>query len=80
MWAGGLSCTRWRDRLYDPRQEPGALCKKFSWFLGEAHLHETMGGRAVEYALDYAWEKIAKQILGVYEKLVKNKKLVVQES
>ncbi|HRQ22126.1 MAG TPA: hypothetical protein PLF42_01755 [Anaerolineales bacterium] len=30
---------------------------------------ETMAWRAVEYAQDYAWEKIARQIVGVYEEL-----------
>ena len=31
-----------------------------------------MSQRAVEYAQDYAWEKIAKQIVDVYEELAKN--------
>ena len=29
-----------------------------------------MGHRAVEYAQDYAWEKIADQIVDVYQELV----------
>ncbi|MBV6452089.1 MAG: hypothetical protein MHPDNHAH_02841 [Anaerolineales bacterium] len=28
-----------------------------------------MSKRAVEYAQDYAWEKVAEQIVGVYEGL-----------
>jgi hypothetical protein len=32
-----------------------------------------MGLDASHYALDYAWEKIATQIIDVYQKLVKNK-------
>ena len=63
-----------------PDSEPEALCDKLSWLLGDAHLRETMGLRAAEYALDYAWEKIATQIVDVYDELVENKKLVVQES
>ena len=63
-----------------PDSEPEALCDKLSWLLGDAHLRETMGLRAAEYALDYAWEKIATQIVDVYDELVENKKLVVQET
>ena len=53
-----------------PDQEPEELCDKISWLLNDAQLHATMSQRAVEYAQDYAWEKIAKQIVGVYEGLV----------
>jgi len=56
-----------------PDQEPEALCEKISWLLNDRHLHETMSQRAVEYAQDYAWEKIAKQIVGVYESLLVEK-------
>ena len=63
-----------------PDSEPEALCDKLSWLLGDAHLRETMGLRSAEYALDYAWEKIAKQIVDVYGELIENKKLVAQES
>jgi len=31
---------------------------------------KTLGWRVVEYAQDYAWEKIAKQIVEVYDELV----------
>ncbi|MCI0610783.1 MAG: glycosyltransferase [Anaerolineae bacterium] len=54
-----------------PDQEPEELCDKISWLLNDKQLHETMSARAVEYAQDYAWEKIAKQIVEVYEGLVK---------
>lgn len=63
-----------------PDSEPEALSDKLSWLLGDAHLRETMGLRAAQYALDYAWEKIAKQIVDVYEELVESKKLVAQEA
>jgi len=56
-----------------PDSEPDALCDKLSWLLGDAHLRETMGLQASQYALDYAWGKIAKQIVGVYEELINNK-------
>ena len=54
-----------------PDQEPEELCEKISWLLNDPQLHATMSERAVEYAQDYAWEKIAKQIVEVYDGLVK---------
>jgi D-inositol-3-phosphate glycosyltransferase len=54
-----------------PDQEPEALCEKISWLLSDHDLHATMSQRAVEYAQDYAWEKIAKQIVDVYDGLVR---------
>ncbi len=58
-----------------PDQEPDTLCEKISWLLNDHELHASMSQRAVEYAQDYAWEKIAEQIVGVYNGLVKNPKL-----
>ena len=46
-----------------PDQEPEELCDKISWLLNDPQLRATMSQRAVEYAQDYAWEKIAKQIV-----------------
>jgi D-inositol-3-phosphate glycosyltransferase len=54
-----------------PDQEPDTLCEKISWLLNDRDLHARMSQRAVEYAQDYAWEKITKQITDVYEGLVK---------
>jgi D-inositol-3-phosphate glycosyltransferase len=54
-----------------PDQEPDTLCEKISWLLNDHELHASMSQRAVEYAQDYAWEKIAKQIVDVYNGLVK---------
>jgi len=54
-----------------PDNDPEALCEKLSALLGDPHLHATMGLRAAEYAQDYAWEKIATQIVEVYKSLVK---------
>jgi D-inositol-3-phosphate glycosyltransferase len=53
-----------------PDQEPERLCEKISLLLNDTQLHAAMSQRAVEYAQDYAWEKIANQIVGVYEGLV----------
>jgi D-inositol-3-phosphate glycosyltransferase len=55
-----------------PDQEPDTLCEKISWLLNNRELHATMSERAVEYAQDYAWEKIADQIVDVYKGLAKN--------
>ncbi len=54
-----------------PDQEPEALCEKISWLLNDRQLHAAMSRRAVEYAQDYAWEEIAKQIVTVYDGLIK---------
>jgi D-inositol-3-phosphate glycosyltransferase len=53
-----------------PDNEPEMLCEKLSGLLGNPELHSEMGLRAAEYAQDYSWEKIAAQILKVYEGLV----------
>jgi D-inositol-3-phosphate glycosyltransferase len=53
-----------------PAEEPEMLCEKLSWLLNDAELHATMSRKAAEYAQDYAWEKIAKQIVDVYHELV----------
>jgi D-inositol-3-phosphate glycosyltransferase len=52
-----------------PDQEPDTLCDKISWLLNDGELHATMSRKAVEYAQDYAWEKIAKQIVRVYQEV-----------
>jgi D-inositol-3-phosphate glycosyltransferase len=56
-----------------PDQEPEMLCEKISWLLNNHDLHAAMSQRAVEYAQDYAWERIADQIVNVYMGLVKSK-------
>jgi D-inositol-3-phosphate glycosyltransferase len=53
-----------------PDQEPDMLCEKISWLLNDRELHATMSQQAVEYAQDYAWEKIARQIVDVYKGLI----------
>jgi D-inositol-3-phosphate glycosyltransferase len=53
-----------------PDREPDMLCEKISWLLSDVQLHEKMSDQAAEYAQDYAWEKIAKQIVELYEKML----------
>ncbi len=53
-----------------PDSEPEMLCEKLTWLLGDPHLRETMSLRAAEYAMDYAWEKIAAQVVDVYRGLL----------
>ncbi|HSA99478.1 MAG TPA: glycosyltransferase [Anaerolineales bacterium] len=60
-----------------PDQEPDTLCEKIAWLLNNHDLHAAMSQRAVEYAQDYAWEKIASQIVEVYQGLL-NKESAVQ--
>lgn len=55
-----------------PDQEPETLCEKISWLLNDDEMHQTMSQRAVEYAQNYAWDKIASQIVDVYRGLLKN--------
>ncbi len=57
-----------------PDSDPAALCEKLSMLLGDTDLRETMGQHAAEYALDYAWEKIAARIVEVYVEVL-NKKM-----
>jgi D-inositol-3-phosphate glycosyltransferase len=53
-----------------PDQEPELLSEKITWLLENRELHRTMSERAVEYAQDYAWAKIAAQIVDVYKELL----------
>ncbi|HSL27774.1 MAG TPA: glycosyltransferase [Anaerolineales bacterium] len=55
-----------------PDQEPETLCEKISWLLNDDEMHQTMSRQAVEYAQNYAWHKIAGQIVDVYRSLLKN--------
>jgi len=53
-----------------PDGEPDKLCEKLTLLLGDQTLREKMGLRAVEVAQSYDWEKVAKQIVDVYEGLI----------
>ncbi|NWG07751.1 MAG: glycosyltransferase [Chloroflexi bacterium] len=54
-----------------PAEEPETLCEKLSWLLNDGELHSKMGIQAAAYARNYAWDKIATQIVDVYKSLVK---------
>jgi len=56
-----------------PDGEPDKLCEKLSLLLTDHELRESMGRHAADYACSYDWERIAKQIVDVYEGLIKVK-------
>ena len=56
-----------------PEGDPSALCDKLTLLLSDRGLRERMGNCAAEYAQGYNWEKIAVQIVSVYEDLVEKK-------
>jgi len=56
-----------------PDGDDQALCVRLSALLGDASLRTTLGRNAAEYAQNYAWEKIAPQIVGVYEDIISSK-------
>jgi D-inositol-3-phosphate glycosyltransferase len=58
-----------------PNDEPDKLCGKLTLLLGDFNLRQKMGQRAEEVAQSYSWEKIAKQIVDVYEELVQIKEV-----
>jgi D-inositol-3-phosphate glycosyltransferase len=53
-----------------PEGDPSALCDKLTLLLSDRELRERMGNCAAEYAQGYRWEKIAAQIVSVYERLI----------
>jgi len=57
-----------------PNGDPGVLYDKLSILLEDANLREAMGKRATEYAQSYTWDKIAAQIVGVYQALLNKNK------
>jgi D-inositol-3-phosphate glycosyltransferase len=56
-----------------PAGDPEILCEKLSLLLGDPQLRLQMGQLASEVALSYSWDKIARQIVGVYEDVTKVK-------
>lgn len=53
-----------------PDSSPEVLSEKLSGLLKNSHLRETMGMRAAQYAVAYAWENVASQIVSVYKDLI----------
>jgi D-inositol-3-phosphate glycosyltransferase len=56
-----------------PDSDPNALSDRLSTLLMDSQLRKTMGLGAAQYALDYAWEKIATQIIDVYQEVMKGR-------
>ncbi len=52
-----------------PDSDPAELCDKLSHLLGDTDLRNQMGNSAAEYAADYAWTKVASQIIEVYKEV-----------
>jgi D-inositol-3-phosphate glycosyltransferase len=57
-----------------PSDDHDILCDRLTAILGDEELRRKMGKAASEYARDYDWEKIAIQIVGVYNKMIASKK------
>ena len=53
-----------------PAEDYDALCERLTSILGDESLRQQMGRNAAEYAQNYEWEKITKQIVEVYQELV----------
>ena len=52
-----------------PDSDPAELCDKLSHLLGDTDLRNQMGNSAAEYAANYAWTKVASQIIEVYKEV-----------
>jgi len=59
-----------------PDSDPEALYDKLSKLLGNSGLRHQMGRNAAEYAFDYAWGKIASQIVEVYNNVLNREQAV----
>jgi glycosyltransferase involved in cell wall biosynthesis len=51
-----------------PYDSPEVLSEKLGAILKDGALRKKMGKQAAQYAKEYDWEKIAKQIVDVYKK------------
>ena len=54
-----------------PDEDDEALCEKLTALLGNVALRRTLGQNAARYAQNYAWEKIATQIVEIYNNVIK---------
>jgi D-inositol-3-phosphate glycosyltransferase len=61
-----------------PDGDPQILSEKLAALLGDTELRRTLGQNAAQVALDYAWDKIAGQIVGVYQELAAESQPVVR--
>jgi D-inositol-3-phosphate glycosyltransferase len=55
-----------------PDEDDKALCDKLTALLGDASLRQTLGRNAAQYAQNYAWEKIATQIVEIYSDVIRS--------
>jgi D-inositol-3-phosphate glycosyltransferase len=53
-----------------PTEDNEALCERLTALLGDENLRQKMGRNAAEYARNYDWEKITKQVVKVYKELI----------
>jgi D-inositol-3-phosphate glycosyltransferase len=53
-----------------PAEDHVILCERLTSLLGDDALRQKMGSNAAMYAQNYNWEKIARQISGVYSELI----------
>lgn len=53
-----------------PSQDPQALAARLAALLNDPALHKQMSEQAVEYAQEYTWEKVTRQIVGLYGEVV----------
>ncbi len=58
-----------------PDGEPDTMCEKLSLLLSDRELRTRMGQRAAEVAQTYSWDKIARQIIGVYDEVTRVKEV-----
>jgi D-inositol-3-phosphate glycosyltransferase len=57
-----------------PDGDDDALCAKLTDLLGDENLRRRLGRNASDYAHNYAWEKIAPQIVDFYHNVIKTTK------
>jgi D-inositol-3-phosphate glycosyltransferase len=55
-----------------PDNDDEALCARLTDLLGDESLRRRLGRNAFEYAQNYAWEKIAPQIVDLYKSVIKS--------
>ncbi len=55
-----------------PDQDEDALCDRLTRILGNRSLREQMGQASADYARKYAWSHIARQLMEVYQELVRS--------
>lgn len=53
-----------------PYDDPEALCHRLERLLYDSALRAQMGRQATQYAQNYAWEKIAEQIITLYQEMI----------